>query len=110
MMQPDKPLEQGPREPDPRILGAVFSAIDDVNQLLPAEHRLEKSLDAPILGPTAVLDSMDFVNLIAALEDRIAAELGMALSLVGREAGRGTFKTVGTLVTYISQAFAAKAG
>ncbi len=105
MIQTDKPLKQ----PDPRVLGAVFGAIDDVNQLLPAEHHVEKSLDAPILGPTAELDSMGFINLIAALEERIEAELGVTLSLVGREAGTGTFKTVSTLVAYISQVLAEKA-
>ena len=109
MIQTDNPLEQRPQIPDPRVLGAVFGAIDDVNQLLPAEHQVEKSLEAPILGPTAELNSMDFVNLIAALEERISADLGMTLSLVGREAGSGTFKTVSTLVTYISQVLAEKA-
>ena len=99
MIQTDKPLKQ----PDPRVLGAVFGAIDDVNQLLPAEHHVEKSLDAPILGPTAELDSMGFINLIAALEERITAELGMELSLVGREHPRGTFKTVRTLADHISK-------
>ncbi len=105
MIQTDKPLKQ----PDPRVLAAVFGAIDDANQLLPAEHHVEKSLDAPILGPTAELDSMGFINLIAALEERIEAELGVTLSLVGRESGTGTFKTVSTLVAYISQVLAEKA-
>jgi len=88
----------------------VFGAIDDVNQLLPVEHKLAKSTDESILGNTAVLDSMGLVNLIAAIEDRIAAELGVTLSLVGRDDRRGTFKTVGTLVDYISQVLAARPG
>ena len=93
---------------DPRIISAVFKAIDDLNHLLPEEYRLEKGLETPILGATAVLDSMGFVNFIAAVEDRIMAELGMNISLLEHENRRGTFRTVGTLAGYISQILAAK--
>ncbi|PYV05841.1 MAG: hypothetical protein DMG10_03745 [Acidobacteria bacterium] len=62
-------------ELDARVSSAVFRAIDDLNQMLPQEHWLAKSRETPILGPTAVLDSMGFVNLIAAVEESIAADL-----------------------------------
>jgi len=96
-------------ELDARVSSAVFRAIDDLNQMLPQEHWLAKSRETPILGPTAVLDSMGFVNLIAAVEESVAAELGLTVSLLGREERRGAFKTVGTLVTYISEVLTAKA-
>ena len=85
-----------------------FTAIDDVNQMLPQEYWLAKSQETPILGATAVLDSMGFVNLVAAVEERIAAELGLTFSLLGRKDRTGTFETVGTLITYISRFVAAR--
>ena len=90
-------------ELDARVSSAVFRAIDDLNQMLPQEHWLAKSRETPIIGPTAVLDSMGFVNLIAAVEEAIAAELGLTLSILGREDRRGAFETVGTLVAYIQK-------
>ena len=93
---------------DARIGSVVFEAIDDVNEMLPREYWLAKSVETAILGPTGVLDSMGFVNLIAAVEERIAAELGLTVSLLGREDRGGAFNTVGTLVTYISRVIAAK--
>ena len=102
-------MEKTSRQPDSRILSAVFSAMDEVNELLPTEHQLLKSPDAPILGPTAVLDSMAFINLVAALEERLAAELGITVSLTGPEDRTGAFRTVRTLVTYISQVVGASA-
>ena len=88
-----------------RILAAVLGAIDDVNQLLPPETQLAKSLDTPILGPTPILDSMGFVNLLGAVEVRIASELNIIFSFLSAETPlkREAFTTIGALVAYLER-------
>ena len=90
----------------PGILSAVFKAIDDVNELLAAENQLAKSADTPLVGPDAVLDSMAFINLIAAVEQRIEETLGTTILLADRDHGIDiqVFRTVGTLAEYVSRA------
>jgi acyl carrier protein len=85
---------------DPSIVYALFRAIDDVNELLPPESQLTKSLHTTLLGPEAVLDSMGFVNLIAAVEERIEETLGTAVCLADN-ADVETFRTIGALASYI---------
>lgn len=91
---------------DPGILSAVFKAIDDVNELLGCENQLAKSLDTPLVGPDAVLDSMAFINLVAAVEERIEETLGTPVLLADKDGGIDihAFRTVGTLADYVSRA------
>jgi acyl carrier protein len=88
-----------------RILTAVLGAIDDVNQLLPPETQLAKSLDSPILGPTPILDSMGFVNFLGAVEERIASELNITFSFLSAETPlkREAFTTIGALVAHLER-------
>jgi len=98
-------MREIPYELDTRVTRAVFSAVDDVNQMLPEEYWLTKGDGTPILGPTAVLDSMGFVNLIAAVEERIKTEFGISFSFLGTQAmmQRDAFTTLGTLTAYITR-------
>jgi len=92
----------------PGVLTAIFKAIDDVNELLAPENQLAKSPETALVGSDAVLDSMAFVNLIAAVEERIEETLGTAMCFAdtGGENVIQAFRTVGTLAGYISRALA----
>ena len=94
----------------PGILSAVFKAIDDVNEFLASENQLAKSLDTPLVGPNAILDSMAFINLIAAVEERIEETLGTTILLADKHGGIDVqaFRTVGTLADYVSRALVPK--
>jgi hypothetical protein len=89
------------------VQGAVFRALDDVNELL-GENQLVKSRDTVLIGPDACLDSMGFVNLIAAVEERVEEALGADLRLTDRQGAldAGMLRTVGTLSDYILRALA----
>jgi acyl carrier protein len=89
----------------PVVLRAVFKAIDDVNELLASENQLAKSPATALVGPDTVLDSMAFVNLIAAVEERIEEMLGTTICLADQAGGINieAFRTVGTLADYISR-------
>ena len=57
-----------------RIRTAVYRTIDAVNDLLPAGQSLAANDDAVLVGQTAVLDSMGFVNFVVALEEELERE------------------------------------
>ena len=65
------------------IISIIFRAIDEVNQLLPTERRLEKSCETVLSNKFAqgVLDSLGMVNFIIALEQLIDQEKGVSVSL-----------------------------
>jgi acyl carrier protein len=87
-----------------RIKKAVFEAVDDLNQQLPAGVEVEKSLDAPLYGSTGKLESLDFVTLIMEVEEKINAEFGTDITiadenLLSKE--KSPFSTLGTLIEYL---------
>jgi acyl carrier protein len=50
--------------------------VDDVNLQLPADGRLEKSLQEVLVGEKSKLDSLGMVNFLVAVEEKLEAELG----------------------------------
>jgi acyl carrier protein len=91
---------------DERVVKAIFSAIDEVNQQLPREQRLEKSTHTVLLDESGKLDSLGLVNLIVSTEQNIEEEFGIAISLVDEEAlsqENGPFRNVSTLLCYIAR-------
>jgi hypothetical protein len=68
-----------------RVVRAIFSAIDVVNQQLPRAERLEKSLRTALLADTGTLDSLGMVNLIVAAEQNIEDEFGISVRLLDED-------------------------
>jgi acyl carrier protein len=91
---------------DERITKAVFAAIDELNQQLPAGVHVEKSLDAPLYGSSGKLESLDFVTLIMEVEEKLNAEFGTDITiaddnLLSKE--KSPFSTLGTLIEYLQE-------
>jgi len=85
-----------------RVVRAVFAAIDQVNEMLPYELHLGKDPATAILAEGSSLDSMGFVNLIAAVEEEVSRELGGSVSLVESSTdNRARFATVHALVDHV---------
>ncbi len=83
---------------------AMFAAIDEVNQLLPTDHKLEKSPSLALSGSDGRLDSLGLVNLIVAVEQKIDEHFGVTVVLVNEDSmslNENPFKTVSTLTDYI---------
>ena len=87
-----------------KINKLIFAAIDKTNENLPKKQRLKKSLDTPLFGPLATLDSLGIVNLIVNVEREIGKKCGSAIALADERAmsqKNSPFKTIGTLADYI---------
>jgi acyl carrier protein len=94
-----------------KITGAIYAAIDEVNQLRPKDQRLAKSSDTVLLGKSGQLDSLGVVNFIVATEMNIEEEFGISVNLADDKAmsqENSPFRTVGTFADYISNILAEK--
>lgn len=67
-----------------QILRAIYSAVDEVNLLLPPEKRLAKAETTPIVGDGASLDSLGFLNFILLTETKINEACTPAVNLAER--------------------------
>ncbi len=88
-----------------KIIQAIFSAIDEVNQELPEREQLNKSVDTVLLGESSPLDSLGLVTLIVVLEERIEDEFDEVIALADDEAfsdEKGPFANVNALTNHIS--------
>jgi acyl carrier protein len=67
---------------DERIIRAIFAAIDEVNEHLPRHQQIDKSIQTVLTGDARQVDSLTLISLIAAIEERIEEECGVAINLV----------------------------
>ncbi len=89
------------------ILATIVSqAIDEVNTQLLPEQRLENSPDSILIGKESNFDSMALVNLIIAIEEKIASAFDVDLSLIDEMANskdNHVFDTVGAFTGFIDK-------
>lgn len=64
-----------------KLLQHVYSAIDELNQQLPAGERIAKSEATVLTGSDGALESLAFLNLIVATEDRVNAAYATTINL-----------------------------
>ncbi|MFQ6118805.1 MAG: hypothetical protein ACE5KE_02845 [Methanosarcinales archaeon] len=91
-----------------KIIKLVFSAIDEINQLCPAEERIKLSTDEILYDTKGRLDSLGLINLIVCLEEKIEDEYGVTISLADErimDEKSNPFRTIESLVDYISSLF-----
>src|ERR1700752_5111701 len=89
-----------------RLRKAVYAAIDELNQQLPAGVQGEKELEDPLYGASRKLESLDFVTLIMEVEEKVNAEFGTDTTtadenLLSKE--KSPFSTLGTLIEYLQE-------
>lgn len=90
---------------DSRVMALILKAIDDINETLEEEDKIPKSSDMALFGPSGVLDSLGFVNLIVAVEQKIEEEFGISLTLADERAmsrQNSPFRTIGTLADHVA--------
>ncbi len=90
---------------DQRIIRAICGAIDEVNEQLPKNHKLHKSINATLFDNSGKLDSMAFVSLIVAIEQKLQDECDVSINLADGDvlsAKDSPFHTVKKLTDHIS--------
>jgi len=86
------------------ILSVIYETIDEVNADLEPSSQIEKSEQSVIFGEESSLDSIELVNFITLLEQRLEDITGDFISIADERAmsmESSPFKTVGSLKTYI---------
>ncbi|MCK5505612.1 MAG: hypothetical protein KAJ10_10640 [Thermodesulfovibrionia bacterium] len=86
-----------------KIVQAIMASIDEVNEQLPKEEKMEKSDDSVLFGNGGILDSLGLVSLITTLEQKIEEQFGITATLLEDIAdleNDNPFETVQTLANY----------
>ena len=87
------------------ITQVLFETIDEVNEQLPDHQRMFKSLDTAVFGESGRLDSLELVNFILLIEQRIEEKFDASVSLVDEHTlsqSESPFRTVGALAQHIA--------
>lgn len=90
----------------PQIVNLVFSAIDEVNQQLPEDRKLNQDVNTILFGESGNLKSLELVSLILIIEEKLEEEFGVLISLTDERAmsqKRSPFRTVARLVEYLDR-------
>lgn len=89
-----------------QISECILRAIDNLNPQLPEEQQVERTPTAKLFGREAPLDSLGLVNLIVAVEEQLADDLDLPMTLANEKAmSRRTspFRSVDTLIDFIEE-------
>ena len=87
-----------------KLTQVIFKAVDEINENLSEDEKLQKSLETILYGKNSLLDSIGLVNLIVATEENIEDEFGRTLTIADEKAmsqKESPFKTIETLRNYI---------
>jgi acyl carrier protein len=90
-------------EPE-NILAAIYRALDWINAESPPDRQLIKAPETRLLGSESVLDSMQLVTLIIAIEREVEEAFGVALTLADERAlsmKASPFRSIQSLADYI---------
>ena len=89
-----------------KIKSSIFLAVENVNQQLTKDQRIDLSVDSILIGDKSKLDSLQLVNLIIAIEEKIYDAFAVSINLMTESTMTqdvNHFQTIGTLIEYINQ-------
>lgn len=68
-----------------RVLQSILKAMNELNQQLPKEQRLEKSEKTVLFGRAGKLDSLGLVNLFVMIEQNLQEEFGVFIDIISND-------------------------
>ena len=78
------------------LLDIIYQSLDEVNEQLPSDQRIQKSPDTILVGRAGGLDSLGFVNFVALVEEKCAHQYGITVSLMeASSSGDAALENVG---------------
>ncbi len=87
-----------------QITEVVFAGIDELNEMLGNNGRLEKTQRAVILKDGCGLDSLGFINFVSLIEEQYLSRFGQSITLSSADISsecNSPFESVESLVEYI---------
>lgn len=104
-VSPDKNLTTEQPSYGDDVLALVYAAIAETNLQLPKQQRIDPSRDTTLFGDGGSVDSLVLANLIVVTEQKLEERFGFRIDLTADDPFSpltGHFRTVGSLVAYIS--------
>jgi acetyltransferase-like isoleucine patch superfamily enzyme/acyl carrier protein len=89
---------------DSRVIAAIYRAVDWINGELPPDRQVIKAPETRLVGRQSVVDSMQLVNLIVAIEREVEDTFGVAVTLADERAlsmKASPFRSIQSLAVYI---------
>jgi acyl carrier protein len=87
-----------------KIEQLIYDSIDELNETLEIDNRIEKNLGTLLFGSESNLDSIDLVGLITIIEERVEEEFNEYIPIADERAlslTNSPFNSISTLVNYI---------
>ena len=86
------------------LLDIIYQSLDEVNEQLPSDQRIQKSPDTTLVGRAGGLDSLGFVNFVALVEEKCAHKYGITVSLMdGSSSEDAALENVGSFADSLFQ-------
>ena len=88
-----------------RIRSAIYSALEELNQMSPPDQHIPAEEDAKLAGVGGRLDSLGLVNLIVLVEQKLEEQMCASISLMDGDLADGNisrFESVGSLTAYVT--------
>jgi acyl carrier protein len=63
------------------VLSLIYESIDDYNTVVEKEIRIKKTEDTLLFDPMGKLDSVGYITMSVAIEQKIEKELGITIAL-----------------------------
>lgn len=65
-----------------QLVGAIYKAIDEINEMRPPEERIDRSERTILIGEESPLDSLALVTLIASVEAEVEVRFEQRVSMI----------------------------
>jgi D-alanine--poly(phosphoribitol) ligase subunit 2 len=89
-----------------QITDSLLSAVDEVNEGLPADKKVPRNENAVLFGSKAEVDSLTLINLVIVVERKIEQDFGKSITLADERAlmeEKSPFRTLGTMADYVAK-------
>lgn len=83
----------------------IFEAIDETNELLDEEQQLKKELSAKLYGPGSQLDSLELVNLVISVEQKIEEFYAVEITLADERVMQMKFNPFSNVERFVDYVF-----
>jgi acyl carrier protein len=88
-----------------KVYDILYSSLEEINKMRPFMQKIHTRPDICLYGSKSIIDSLEFINLMVTIEQKIEHYFKLKINLTGpelRNAGTNPFETIETLHAYIT--------